>query len=117
MQELFALHNPNGPERCGVILTDGSILELDNIHPDPNNGFAMDPTLLDTTGVVASWHTHPTTGPNLSIADFKAFKSYPHLLHYVVAETEIWCFGISGDILLAYDNYHSTRPPQGTLPP
>ena len=116
MQELFALHNPNGPERCGVILKDNSIVELDNIHPDPFHAFAMDSTLLGVDEVVATWHTHPTTGPNLSVADFKSFRLYPRLKHYIVAETEIWCFGMSGDILLKYDNYHPTRPPEGPLP-
>ncbi len=117
MQKLFDLHNPDGPERCGVILTDDTIVELENMHPSPFEGFAMDSTLLEASDVVATWHTHPTTSPNLSVADFKAFRTHPRLMHYVVAETEIWCYGMSGDILLAYDNYHLTRPPQGIVPP
>lgn len=117
MQELFALHDRKGPERCGVILDDGSIVELDNIHPTPLLGFAMPVEALEASNVVATWHTHPVTGPNLSIADYRAFVSQPRLRHYVVAETEIWCYGVAGDILSRHDDYHSTRPLGGALPP
>lgn len=116
MQELFALHQPNGPERCGVILDDGSILELENVHPDPVNYFAMDKAAVDASNVVATWHTHPRTGPCLSVGDFRSFVSMPRLLHYIVAATEIWCYGMSGDILLSHDNNHFIRPSEGALP-
>ncbi len=116
MQELFDLHSPDGPERCGLILEDGSIVEIDNIHPDPLNGFAMPMELVSARGVHATWHTHPRTGPNLSVQDYKAFRELPKLRHYVVALTEIWCYGMAGDILVSHDNHHFIRPPKGPLP-
>lgn len=129
MQELFALHQPNGPERCGVIYKDGSIIEVDNIHPDPNHYFAMPLALVDSDLVEATWHTHPRTSGNLSVADYKSFVSLPKLRHYIVAETEIWCYGMSGDILAVYqilprepvsahhDHDYLTRPSEGSLLP
>lgn len=116
VQELFALHQPDGPERCGVILDDGSILELDNLHPMPTQGFRMPAEALNSSNVVATWHTHPTTGPNLSVDDYRAFTAFPRLRHYVVAASEIWCYGMACGILLVHDDYHSTRPPEGALP-
>lgn len=116
MQDLFALHQPNGPERCGVILDDGSILELDNLHPSPTHGFMMPAEALNSSNVTATWHTHPTTGPNLSVDDYRAFMAFPLLRHYVVAASEIWCYAVSNDILLCHDDDNLTRLPEGALP-
>lgn len=104
MRELFDLHNPDGPERCGVILEDGTILELDNVHPTPKYAFSMDAAFLNDSEVAATWHTHPITGPNLSVDDYRSFKMYPDLKHYIVAASEIWCFAVVNGTLLSCEN-------------
>lgn len=124
MRALFDLHNPDGPERCGVILDDRTILEIPNIHPDPTKAFSMPSEALEAANVIASWHTHPTTTANLSVADYKAFHRWPRLRHYVVAATEIWCYGMSGDILVlcetitksqSHDYNRPTRTPENPV--
>ena len=92
--DLLQLWNNFGDERCGVILASGKIKELPNIHPDPTNYFAMDAKELKKKNIIASWHTHPTTGPNLSVADYKGFLLFPHLDHYIVAENQCWKYKV-----------------------
>lgn len=102
--ELQAKHSSDGPERCGVILSSGEVVEIKNIHYDPMNSFAMPESELLKPEVVATWHTHPITGPNLSVADYKAFLFWPKLKHYIVAASGIWCYEMHDDILVSYEN-------------
>lgn len=73
-------------ERCGLILKDGTIVEIDNIHEDPTDGFKMDPVqvLPYLEEAVGTWHTHPDTDPNLSGEDYSGFLSWPNLTHSIV---------------------------------
>lgn len=115
-----------GPERCGIITITGDIIELKNISPNPDSEFAMESGPLEDTHTCATWHTHPTSGPNLSVADYRAFVAYPVLAHYVVSPSEIWCFEMAGDILVRRKNTlkarqendfdYPARPPEGALP-
>jgi proteasome lid subunit RPN8/RPN11 len=124
MQNLKEFHDPNGPERCGIVMSDGRVIELRNLHPDPMDNFAIQNELLFNLDVVATWHTHPRTGPNLTVADYKAFMAHPRLRHYVVSASEIWCFEMSGDILAVrerlqnghHDNDNPTRIPPEPSP-
>lgn len=100
-------------ERCGIILTSGEILELENVHPSPENNFAM-LNIDERPDVQATWHTHPHTSPNLSVADYLAFQEYPNLRHYVVSRSAIWCFGVRSGILQRYDDDNFTRLSEGT---
>jgi proteasome lid subunit RPN8/RPN11 len=51
-------------ERCGVILANGSMIELPNSHPDPVNRFRMSKADIDArlslleVPIFAWWHTH-----------------------------------------------------------
>lgn len=75
-------------ERCGVVLEDGTILELTNIAEEPAGSFEIDPTelleQLETGRVKATWHTHIDSGPNLSGADYDGFLAWPELEHFVI---------------------------------
>lgn len=73
-------------ERCGVVLKDGSVVEVKNIAEDPTNSYRMDtaevlPLLED---VVGTWHTHPDSDPNLSGEDYMGFLSWPNLEHSII---------------------------------
>lgn len=115
-----------GQERCGIITVTGEILELQNISAKPESEFSMESGPLEHADTIATWHTHPTSGPNLSVADYRAFRAYPALVHYVVSPSEIWCFGMAGDILVRRKNTlkarqendfdYPARPPEGALP-
>jgi proteasome lid subunit RPN8/RPN11 len=74
------------PELCGLVLTDGTVVQLSNIHPEPQNGFHMDPEqlLARLDDAVATWHTHPGRDPNLSEEDMSGFRAWPSLTHHIV---------------------------------
>lgn len=111
MQSLFNLFDPEGDEVCGVVLIDGTVQVRKNLHPEPDDNFAMDCSDFDDPNIIATFHTHPRTGPNLSVADYRAFVSFPRLRHYVVSKAEIWCYRVAGGILILDDNYYSARAP------
>jgi proteasome lid subunit RPN8/RPN11 len=75
-------------ERCGLILKDGTIVELANLASDPKTSFEMDLEAalphLDSDTVAATWHTHPDGDPNLSGEDYSCFLSWPDLEHVIV---------------------------------
>lgn len=73
-------------ERCGLILKDGTIVEIANVADDPVTSYRMNAAevVLHLDETVATWHTHPDDDPNLSGADYAGFLSWPHLEHYIV---------------------------------
>ena len=74
-------------ERCGVIMSDGEVVEIENIHAEPEEGFHMEPkTFLAyvENGATATWHTHPGADPNLSHEDLNGFRQWPQLDHHIV---------------------------------
>lgn len=116
VHKLFDYFDPEGDERCGVILDTGEIREVLNVHPEPHNHFAMPEEEVSLPSVAATWHTHPRTGPNLSIADYRAFTRFPALKHYIIARGEIWCYYMADDILLLDENAYFPRLPEGSPP-
>jgi proteasome lid subunit RPN8/RPN11 len=86
---LETLYNPSDTdERCGLILTDGSIVEIENIAEDKTDSYDMSPEavlpFLDAGTIAGTWHTHPGGDPNLSGADYSGFLGYPELEHNIV---------------------------------
>ena len=82
-------------EQCGLVMKNGEILELPNIHPKPLDAFRIDPTqvVLHYKDAVATWHTH--LGPAmLSGADYAMFLNWPDLLHYIVGDDEVKCYKV-----------------------
>lgn len=75
-------------ERCGLILKDETIVEIENIAPNTAVGFEMNPValipFLDNDLIAATWHTHVDSSPNLSGEDHESFRSWPQLDHYVI---------------------------------
>lgn len=97
-------YSPDGPERCGFILDDGSVVEVDNVASDPNLGFDIEVEDLLTFEhrAVASWHTHPGSDSNLSEADASGFLNWPSLQHYIIGSDGIRCYHVEhGRILNA----------------
>lgn len=83
--EFVDLDDPN--ECCGVILADGDVMQLPNIHSDPAAGFHIEPkSFLEQLelGAIGTWHTHPQADPNLSHEDMAGFRQWPNLTHYIV---------------------------------
>lgn len=91
-------------ERCGIILDSGEIIELPNTHASPTTHFSFDTSYFKHPNVVASWHTHPSTGPNLSVDDYLAFLGHPEVFHYIVGGGKVWGFYIKDKRVLRYED-------------
>ncbi len=98
-------------ERCGVVYASGEVKELVNLHPDPRDNFMILEEELIQPEVIGTFHTHPRSGPNLTIPDYFAFSSYPKLKHYIISGQGIWCFHMRDGILCRYENPNLPRFP------
>jgi proteasome lid subunit RPN8/RPN11 len=82
------LKSDDTQERCGLEMSDGTLVEIQNIADDPIGTFEMDPQavlpLIQSGQVVATWHTHPQQDPSLSGEDYSFFLSWPDLKHKIV---------------------------------
>jgi proteasome lid subunit RPN8/RPN11 len=117
--KFLALFDAAGPERCGVVTPAGEIVEVPNVHPSPMEAFAFDAEVLERPELIATWHTHPRTGPNLSTADYRTFRAYPQLGHFIISASGIWLFMVKNDILVRHGNpliWLSERTASGTDP-
>lgn len=86
MLDLTSLLRPNDiNERCGLIV-NGKAVVIKNVHPEPAKGFRMDAAqlLAKAEKATATWHTHPTTDPNLSEEDYAGFMQWPSLVHHII---------------------------------
>lgn len=73
-------------ERVGFILRSGEIVEVENICPQPTEGFEVrgEDLLRYHDEVVATWHTHPGKDSCLSASDYHGFRNYPYWDHYII---------------------------------
>jgi proteasome lid subunit RPN8/RPN11 len=75
-------------ERCGLVLTDGSIVEIENVAQEKTDSYDMNPVavlpFLEKKIVAGTWHTHPKGDPNLSGEDYSGFLAYPDLEHSII---------------------------------
>lgn len=79
-------------ERCGLVLKDGSIVEIKNIAEDPAVAYEMDPVELlphvEADNIEIMWHTHPISDPVLSGADREGFLWWPDLVHCIIGRRD-----------------------------
>lgn len=96
MTKLSKFYADSGPERIGFVLDDGKIVECENIHPEPEQGFEFraEDLIEFENRAVASWHTHPNQDSNLSMSDYSGFRHWPKLKHYVIGNDGIRCFKV-----------------------
>ena len=87
-----------GPERAGVVLSDGEIVELVNEYADPENGAVLDltPLIEISDQIVATWHTHPDATANLSSQDSESFVMWPQCLHAIVGTDGLRWYAVKG---------------------
>lgn len=115
---LLDLWNPLN-ERCGFILNDGTVVECQNIHEDPEIGFEISTSSIRQYEgqISATWHTHPRTSPNLSVEDYRAFQAWPKWFHYIIGEHEFWCYYVRNNaVILLDEDDHSAWLPEGSSP-
>lgn len=89
-------------ERCGIILTNNEIVEVENKHSDPRHHFKIlaedvEPYQGQIKGL---WHTHIDSNYNLSMADYECFLSLPELTHYIVTKDKVaWYYVDQGLVI------------------
>lgn len=84
--ELQKFYAPEGDERAGFIMTDGSIVEVRNIAENRQDDFLgyPDDIVKYCDDAVGSWHTHPGKDGNLSVKDYYNFSAWEDLYHCIV---------------------------------
>lgn len=95
-------------ERCGFILKDGSVVELENTHPQRSHAFSIsDSDFEKYEGRIATvWHTHPDSNVNLSVADYRAFLTKPEVLHMIIGEQHTALFYVEDQTVLIRSHSH-----------
>lgn len=86
---LETLYNPDDTEeRCGLVLVDGTLVEVENIAEDKANSYVMNPSavlpFLIAGAITGTWHTHVNDDPNLSGEDHEGFRAWPDLDHFII---------------------------------
>lgn len=106
MPALHEFYSAEGPERVGLILKSGEIIELENVAADPLTGatISLEDLLRYEDDAAATWHTHPAAPSNLSMDDYEAFKNWPHLKHYIIGLEGVRCFRVAGGRVLNADD-------------
>ena len=84
--DLLQFYAPDGPERVGFVLMNDEIVEVKNVHPNPEHAFDVDANdiIWYEDRVKATWHTHPGSSSNLSGDDYVAFTNWPLVCHYII---------------------------------
>lgn len=96
MDDLLTFYSDQGPERCGLILSSGEIVELENVADDPLEAFEIsdDDIIQYEDEAKASWHTHPGTSSQLSFEDCEGFLSYPDLQHHIIGNDGVTTYAV-----------------------
>jgi proteasome lid subunit RPN8/RPN11 len=94
-------------ERCGLLLTDDTVVPIKNIANDPVMGFLMDPTevlpYLTEGKIKGTWHTHPQGPADLSNDDLRGFLAWPNLVHYIIGPDGILCYRVDNGAVVKCD--------------
>ncbi|AWY06114.1 peptidase [Gordonia phage Suzy] len=84
-----------GDERCGVILHDGTVIELRNGWEDPSHAFGILREELEeifsehgTHCLMGIWHTHPNNRTSPSKHDAEGWPT-GSLRYFIVTQSEV----------------------------
>ena len=92
MRSLFRFYDENEVEEmCGFILDKRRCVQLKNVHPEPTEGFEIDPedTLRYLDRIKGIWHTHPNEPAVLSGHDKLCMEMWPDIPHYIIGSDGI----------------------------
>lgn len=111
LHDKLAAHWHPSLERCGVVTETLELVELKNLSADPRHGFEMSAEDMEAIpNVIATWHTHPQTGGNLSMPDYWLFLQHPHLWHYIVgAGGDVRCYYVQDQVVLLHEGEDPPR--------
>jgi proteasome lid subunit RPN8/RPN11 len=90
----------------GLVLKDGTVLELLNISNTPDDAFeAPAEDMLKYADMTAvTWHTHVRGDANLSADDYHAFLCWPSYLHVIIFNADVRGFYVNDDGALIADD-------------
>lgn len=93
---LTPFYTNTGSERVGFLLHDGSVVEVENTHSEPEEGACIRASDLFAyeQRAKAFWHTHPGGSCNLTAQDRRAFLGYPLHIHYIVGADGVAGFAV-----------------------
>lgn len=103
MKNLFDLYDcDNAEEVCGFILQSGEVVSVPNVHPEPTDGFEIDPreTLRYIEELAGIWHTHPNSTSVLSGEDKLYIEQWPQLAHYVIGQDGIREYAVKNGVVI-----------------
>lgn len=100
MKDLFDYYEGE-QERCGIII-EGAIFETPNVHPEPTEGFEIDPSVVVrySDQISGIWHTHPSGSSVLSGADKSYMEMWPEVSHFVVGLDGITEYKVENGVVL-----------------
>lgn len=101
MLDLFEFYDGK-QERCGFVLKSGQIIELPNIHPEPENGFEIDAAdiLRYSDDIAVIWHTHPDSASILSGEDLLCMEAWPQVAHMIIGNDGISTYQVEAGVVL-----------------
>lgn len=82
-------------EVCGTLSLGGLPKECENQAKEPAHDFEFALSELEAEGVIGTFHTHPATSANLSIADYWFFRQWSQMVHFVISEEEVRCYVVA----------------------
>lgn len=99
------LYTPSGPERCGFILHDGSVVEVVNSAIEPNESFNISADIILTyeQNIAVAWHTHPGGSSNLSSDDLQSMVSFPDWKHLIIGSDGLACYSVTSSGVVIRD--------------
>lgn len=104
LQQLTENYQAEGPERCGLILDTGEVIETENIAEDTLEAFEIpaEDMLQYELNLTGTWHTHPGQSANLSHEDYAGFLAWPDLDHHIIGADGLRTYRV-GEIGAVYE--------------
>ena len=106
MKSLFRFYSETDPEEvCGFVLENKRSVQVKNVHPEPTQGFEIDPedimSYIDR--IKGIWHTHPQATSVLSGEDKQCIEQWPDVAHYIVGEDGIRKYVVENGVVVDAD--------------
>lgn len=92
-------------ERCGLILRGDKVVEIENIHPEPENGFMVPAKdmVKHESKLIGTWHTHINQSAALSQMDYIGFSQWPELTHFIIGNDGIRAYEVEDGFVREVD--------------
>jgi proteasome lid subunit RPN8/RPN11 len=106
MQEIASKLLPEDTEeKCGLVLKDGTVLDVINHHSNPAIGFHIcaDDLFAHEENLAGTWHTHPNDTANLSQQDYVGFRQWPEIRHYIVGIDGVRAYDVVDGLIVEVD--------------